>query len=42
MTTILHKIETLCDWAFHGFIIYLIIGEALFLTVGWILPTFIF
>jgi len=40
--SMLHKIEILFDQAFHWFIIYLIIGEFLFLTVGVILPTFIF
>ena len=38
----LHTLERFIDWAFHGFIIYLIIGEILFLTIGWVLPTFIF
>ena len=32
----------LFDKLVHGFIIYLIIGELLFMTAGIILPTFIF
>jgi len=39
---LLSSVDRLFDWFVHGFIIYLIIGEFLFLTVGWILPTFIF
>ncbi len=42
MNKIVFHIETFCDWAFHGFIIYLIVGEILFMTVGIIIPTFIF
>ena len=39
---LLSSVDRFFDWVVHGFIIYLVIGELLFLTVGWILPTFIF
>jgi len=38
----LFRIELVVEWVFKWFIVYLLIGEFLFLTVGWILPTFIF
>ena len=34
--------DRILDLTAHGFIIYLIIGELFFMTVGIILPTFIF
>ena len=42
MENILHRIESVVEWTFKWFIVYLLIGEFLFLTVGWSLPTFIF
>ena len=42
MTNILHKIESVVEWAFKWFIVYLLVGEAIFLTVGYVIPTFIF
>ena len=39
---LLFRIELVVEWVFKWFIVYLLIGEFLFLTVGWILPTFIF
>ena len=42
MDNIITTIENLFDKIAHGFIIYLIIGEILFMTVGIIIPTFIF
>ena len=35
-------VDRILDFVVHGFIIYLIIGEILFMTLGLILPTFIF
>ena len=34
--------DRILDLAAHGFIIYLIVGEILFMTAGIIIPTFIF
>ena len=34
--------DRILDFAAHGFIIYLIVGEFLFMTAGIIIPTFIF
>ena len=34
--------DRILDLTAHGFIIYLIIGEILFMTAGIIIPTFIF
>ena len=42
MENILHRIESVVEWTFKWFIVYLLVGEFLFLTMGYILPTFIF
>jgi len=42
MDKIITTIEDLFDKIAHGFIIYLIVGEVLFMTMGIIIPTFIF
>ena len=42
MTNILHKIESVVEWTFKWFIVYLLVGEAIFLTVGYVIPRFIF
>ena len=35
-------VDRILDFVFHWFIIYLIVGELLFMTLGYVLPTFIF
>ena len=42
MNKLLFVIESVVEWVFKWFIVYLLIGEFLFLTVGYVIPTFIF